>query len=353
MASRPILECDLKPLAAAWGIRVPGSEVVSVGEADKLMKTAMRIGYPIMAKLQVDVSARASCGLVAEVATEAELQAWVERVRAESWPDATKVLIEERVGFKDEMYCGVAIDWVRREPVIMFGPGGSDVTRGYAGLTRLPLHAAEVNDFADIPIALRTCARLASTLFTLLHATFIEFNPVAFDERGPMLLDAKAAGSDAVITTFFGDATLIGGSDTDPGFRFRPLRGDIGLVTIGGGTAAVVFDELHRLGRRPANFADLGGGGAFLDRFRGMLLEALKLSPRAMFVGSTPLSAVDSEGLAVVLTSCLSEYSSHHPTAIRIPGLTADHLSGVGGSFIWPPEDATIEGAVRCLVEAL
>ena len=349
MEPQAILESALKPLAKMWGIRVPVSELTTLRDSQGACIAAGRIGYPVMLKLQADVSSRAAAGLVVKVDVDREVEEWLRRMRELGWANDTRVLIEKCVTVETEHYLAVAIDWVLREPVLLFGPGGSNVTRDSDALVRVRFQDWNSDHFSGLPVGLRKPALLTVTLFNLMRATFLEFNPIGIDDYGAIVLDAKAFGDPTVLPDVR-SAVLDAHQDApSSGYRFKHLDGNVGLVTIGGGTAAVVFDELRRLGLKPANFADLGGGGAFLDRFREMLLQVLELKPRAILVCSTPLSAVDTKGLSEVLVASLAGYAARAPVVIRIPGMSAQDLPDGGKPFVWAHTDETLEAAVRRL----
>ena len=123
-----LLEFQGKDLFRRFGISPPAGEVVQ--SVDESLEVAHRLGYPVIVKAQVYTGKRAKAGGVRVALCEEELiEAAGELLSSVIGGfSVEKLLIEQNIEFKQEMYVGVTSDPSTRKPAAIFCiNGGVDI----------------------------------------------------------------------------------------------------------------------------------------------------------------------------------------------------------------------------------
>ena len=197
-----------------------------------------------------------------------------------------RVLVEEPVSIRQEMYAGVVTNSATGKIDLIFSfSGGVDIeTTAREDSSEvlhmeiepgdvLPVHRvlgwlrrgnAGDADRGELAFVLATLCRAAADLDAIL----LEINPLTLSEDGALIaLDCKLEIDDNALVRH-PDLLELYRSMLSPqelrardlGVSYVPLDGNIGVITSGAGLGMATLDLLQGAGLSPANFLDTGGG---------------------------------------------------------------------------------------------
>ncbi len=263
----------------------PGGIAGSKEEAEEIART---IGKPVVVKAQILAGGRGKAGgiLLAENPQEAGSAAGSLLGTIIQEHPVMKVLVEERLRIKTEIYAGITVKGATGSPLLMICPeGGVDIEET---TIRFPDHLTTLSP--DILQGLKpeetqkmvnaigfkgaVGVQVASCLDNLYHL-FMEYDAL-IAEINPLVIttEGSVVAADAVLE--IDDSALyhhpeFKGSEleriSDPlaregraiGVSYVGLGGDVGLICSGAGLGMATIDCISRWGR-PANFLETGGG---------------------------------------------------------------------------------------------
>ena len=282
-------EYQSKQLFAEHGIPIPhGQMTMNASEAKSI---AEELGGRVVVKSQVLVGGRGKAGGIRVVNTAEEAEEAATQILGMKIKDlpVRKVLIDEAVDIKTEIYLGITNDRTRRCPVmIASAEGGVEIeevakthpdkivrvwidpllglrdyqARYLAACTEMPHE--NWREFMSITKGLYQT-------FMQTDATLAEINPLVITgEKGLMALDGKMVLDD---NGLFRHPELAEMRDLDEeaaeerearkyGLSYVKLGGEIGCMVNGAGLAMATMDVIHHYGGSPANFLDIGGGAS-------------------------------------------------------------------------------------------
>ena len=290
-----IHEYQAKKILAKYGVPVPEGEVVQT--AAEAATVAQRLGGGVsVVKAQIHAGGRGKGGGVKVVKNPQEAQQAAEKILGmnlvtyQTGPRGQKVarvLVEQGLKIKRELYLGLVIDRSSEKPVLMVSPeGGVEIEkvaeesperifREYIdpgiGLTAyqtrklafaLGLEGAQVAQATRFMLALWEA-------FRNTDASLIEINPLIVTEEGNLLaLDAKMTFDDNALYRHPDFKDLRDLAEEDPleieaskySLNYIKLDGTIGCMVNGAGLAMATMDIIKLAGGEPANFLDVGGG---------------------------------------------------------------------------------------------
>ena len=198
-----------------------------------------------------------------------------------------RVLLDERIAVKRELYLAVTIDRYAARPVVLASrQGGVDIeqvarTHPEAvirepvdpSLGLLPFQVRRLQAALGVPDAMAApfsqTAEGLYACFTGCEASLAEINPLVETLDGRMLaLDAKLVLDDNALFRHSTCAALRDKSQEPPiefqasriGISYVGLDGNIGCLVNGAGLAMATNDIITLAGGTPANFLDVGGG---------------------------------------------------------------------------------------------
>jgi len=330
-------EVALKSRLARRGVRVPiGLVITSEVEAEHAIA---ELGLPVMVKALVAAKDRAQLGLVRHSESLATSREYVKQllVEGQSGLRVERILIEQVAPEGEEFYLAAGFDYVRGEPILLYGPGGSGVERRAEPPKKIMATMSGTYEADEIPLALRPVANALLAEFLELRAQLVELNPVRVCSDGPIVLDAKAVldpvlplPSDAItiddddeIGTRLRDlaASIAGGTEV----RFGRLDGDVGMVSGGGGVLSIVSDAMRKHGLRPANFSDVSGGAATTRLLGSIADEVVKLKVRGILVVTGITSSVSVTEFAETMLKSLLPL-----TLLEEPPPVVARMAGIG-----------------------
>jgi succinyl-CoA synthetase beta subunit len=282
-----IHEYQAKDILARYGVPIqPGQVAHTPEEAEAI---ARKLGGAVVIKAQVYVGGRGKAGGIQigdtpELAREAAAKVLGMNIKGLT---VGKVLIEPKLSIKEEYYLGIILDRKTQAPVVMVSTeGGIDIEEVAAtapekiikqaidmrwGLR--PFEALDIVARAGFPShVLRQSAAVLSALakaFIESDASLAEINPLAQTVDGKIhAADAKILLDDNGLFRQKEYASWAEPEESNPleyeakqaGLTYVKLDGDVGIVGNGAGLVMTTLDMVARVGGKPANFLDIGGG---------------------------------------------------------------------------------------------
>ena len=290
-----IHEYQAKKIFSEFAIPVPRGSVAR--DAQEAKQIAEEIGGSHwVVKAQIHAGGRGKGGgvrmaktpeAVAEIAEEMLDMILVTPQTGHGGRRVTKVLVEEGVAVKEELYVGAAVDRVRQCPVLIASSEGGvdieDLAHHHPGQiirawidvgVGLPVFQARNLLFGmgiDTGLVQAVTGMLTQVfrLFESWDCMLVEINPlVVTDDRRLLALDAKIEFDDNAL---FRHKHILELEDTDEQdpleleasrhcLNYIRLEGDLGIMVNGAGLAMATMDLIKQAGASPANFLDVGGG---------------------------------------------------------------------------------------------
>ncbi|MGE0488841.1 MAG: ADP-forming succinate--CoA ligase subunit beta [Vulcanimicrobiota bacterium] len=284
-----IHEYQGKELLAKMGVPIPGGKVAHTPEEAEAITA--KLGKKVAIKAQVHVGGRGKAGGIklADSAAEARQKAGEIIGMDIKGLKVHKVLVEEAIEIEKEYYLGITLDRSKGAHVIMFSPmGGVDIeqvaeehpdqiarihTSPQRGL--LDHHVRAVMYAFDVPDQQRKdLGRFVKTLYALYTSydcTIAEINPLVVTKDGRMLAADAKVNFDANALFRHPDLEAMAEvAEEDPlevkakehGLAYVRLDGEVGIIGNGAGLVMGTLDMVSRVGGKPANFLDVGGGAS-------------------------------------------------------------------------------------------
>src|SRR5881394_646795 len=291
-----IHEYQAKQILARYNVRIPRGEVAYTKEEAR--EIAYRIGGTVVVKAQIHAGGRGKGGGVKLAKSPAEAEEIAGRMlgmnlmTAQTGPEGRrvqKVLIEEGLDIRKELYLGIVIDRQTGKPVFMASAsGGMDIEEVAAknpelilkehvepGLGLLAFQARRlafglglapelVNDAVQFMIALYKA-------FQDTDASLAEINPfLVTGDNKVYALDAKMNFDDNAQYRHKDIKELRDLNEEDPleieaskySLNYIKLEGSVACMVNGAGLAMATMDIIQHFGGQPANFLDVGGGAS-------------------------------------------------------------------------------------------
>ncbi|HEY7058027.1 MAG TPA: ADP-forming succinate--CoA ligase subunit beta [Vicinamibacterales bacterium] len=289
-----IHEYQAKAILARYGVPVPQGDVVFT--PDEAGAAARRLGGTVVVKAQIHAGGRGKGGGVKVVKSADEAQQAAQKmlgmnlVTYQTGPHGQKVqrvLVEQGLKIKRELYLGLVLDRSTERPVLMVSPDGGVEIEKVAEQTPdrifkefihpgIGLGAYQARKLA-FALGLEgpqvgQAAKLMSAVyqaFVATDASLVEINPLIVTEDGNLLaLDAKMNFDDNALYRHADIKDLRDLAEEDPleieaskySLNYIKLDGTIGCMVNGAGLAMATMDIIKLAGGEPANFLDVGGG---------------------------------------------------------------------------------------------
>ena len=291
-----IHEYQAKTLFNKFGIPVPHGEMVE--DSVSALKATEKIGKKVVIKAQIHAGGRGKGGGIklAETPDDARSKAdeilGMTLVTHQTGPEGKlvrKVLVEEALEVKKELYLGMVVD---REhsciTVIASEEGGVEIEvvaqktpekilkesiDPKVGLQ--PFQARRMAFRLNLPKALiRDGSKLVMNLYRLFlgcDASLAEINPLVITGDGRLLAaDAKVNFDDNALFRHPDVSELKDEHEEEPteleaskhNLSYVKLDGDVGCMVNGAGLAMGTMDIIKLYGSMPANFLDVGGAAS-------------------------------------------------------------------------------------------
>ncbi len=290
-----IHEYQAKEILKGYGVPVPKGRVAETPEESR--KIAEEIGAKtIVVKAQIHAGGRGKGRGVKVVSNPAEAEKTAREILGmtlitpQTGPGGRivrKVLIEETVDIKGELYLGVVIDRSKARPVIMASrEGGVEIERVAAkspekivkewvepSVGLRPFQANKIGyGLGFEPQQIGPFRAVLSGLykaFSEKDCLLAEINPLVLTGDGRFIaLDAKINFDDNALFRHKEIAALRDLNEEAPleieaskyNLNYIKLGGNVGCMVNGAGLAMATMDIIKLAGAEPANFLDVGGG---------------------------------------------------------------------------------------------
>ena len=281
-------EYQAKEILARYGVPVPPGKVAYTPEEAK--RIAEEFGKRVVIKAQVHVGGRGKAGGVKLADTPQEAYEKAQAILGMNIKGLTvkKVLVAEAVDIAKEYYAGLILDRAKKRVVLMLSKeGGVDIEEVAAERPEAihkfwidphkgfrPFEAREMVKRAGLEGNLNKLAQVLVALYRAyegVDASIAEINPlVVTTDGGIVAADAKIVLDDNALFRHPDLAELREVEAEHPleveasnyGFAYVKLDGNIGIIGNGAGLVMYTLDLVNRVGGKPANFLDIGGGAS-------------------------------------------------------------------------------------------
>src|SRR6202158_5074831 len=292
-----IHEYQAKEIFRRFGVPTPRGEMVTT--PDQARAAAERLGTKIVVvKAQIHAGGRGKAGGVklakspAEAADLAKAMLGMKLVTPQTGPGGRivqRLLIEEGLDIKRELYLSILVDRAVAAPVVMASTaGGVEIEEVANRNPELILREAispatglQPYHARKLAFGLGLSGDAASAAWPFLqglYSTFLEtdaslaeINPLIVTGDGKLVaLDAKMALDDNALFRHKELAELRDLNEEDPlevqassyKLNYIKLEGNVGCMVNGAGLAMSTMDIIKLSGGSPANFLDVGGGAS-------------------------------------------------------------------------------------------
>jgi len=266
-----------------------------------------------------------------------------------------RVLVEEGLDIRRELYFGLLMDRAAAAPVLMASAAGGmeieevarenpaailrEIIRSPAGLQpyqarKLAFGLGLAPDLvsAAVPLLAALCRAFLET-----DASLVEVNPCVVTGDGRLVaLDAKVEFDDNALFRHQEFRELRDLDEEDPleveaskyGINYIKLDGNVGCMVNGAGLAMATMDIIQLAGGRPANFLDVGGGASaeqVKNAFRILLSDPHVASVFINIFGGILRCDV----LATGVVEAARELQIRVPVVVRMEGTNVEQGHGI------------------------
>ncbi len=353
-----IHEYQAKDVLRQYGVAVPKGRVCF--SVDEAVAVAEELGgRKWVVKAQIHAGGRGKGGgvkladSIAEVRSHAEAILGMTLVTHQTGTDGTEVkrlLVEEGVPIKDELYIGIVVDRASQKVVFMASSEGGTEIETVAATTPEKIHKVTIDPGTGLTMDDAQSLAGAIGIPDMLHAesgkmfqglyqafwdkdaSLAEINPlIVTEDLRIMALDAKINFDDNAMYRHpdLQELRDLGEENEDEieaskfGLNYISLDGTIGCLVNGAGLAMATMDIIKLYGASPANFLDVGGGATaeqVTEAFKIMLKnENLKAILVNIFGGIMRCDVI-AEGLV----NAAKEVSLSVPLVVRLEGTNVD-----------------------------
>ena len=353
-----IHEYQAKAILAKFGVPVPRGEVVF--KSDEARAVAERLGTKIVVvKAQIHAGGRGKAGgvkLAKSPDEAASLAAGILGMKLVTPQTGAagrivrRLLVEEGLDIKRELYLSILVDRTAGAPVIMASAAGGMEIEEVAkdrpeAILRQPVrpetgfqpyHARKIGFGLGLPPQMAgTVTKFLQSLyraFVETDASLLEINPCVLTGDGRLVaLDAKVNFDDNALFRHPEYAELRDLDEETPleveaskyKLNYIKLDGNVGCMVNGAGLAMATMDIIKLAGGSPANFLDVGGGASeeqVKNAFRILLSDR---AVKAVFVNIFG-GILRCDVLASGVVRAAKELQLKIPVVVRMEGTNVD-----------------------------
>jgi succinyl-CoA synthetase beta subunit len=353
-----IHEYQAKAILAKFGVPVPRGEVAFT--KDEAREVAERLGAPIVVvKAQIHAGGRGKAGGVKLARSVDDAEVLAEQIlgmklvtpqTGEEGRIVHRVLIEEGLDIRRELYLSVLLDRASAAPLFMASTAGGmeieevakdhpeailrESIRPETGLQ--PYHARRIAFGLGLPAEMINVAtpflQSLYRAFIETDASLIEINPLIVTGDGRLVaLDAKVTIDDNALYRHPEFKDLRDLEEETPleveaskfKLNYIKLEGNVGCMVNGAGLAMATMDIIKLSGGSPANFLDVGGGASeeqVKNAFRILLSDP---NVKAVFVNIFG-GILRCDVLASGVVKAAKELGFKVPVVVRMEGTNVD-----------------------------
>jgi succinyl-CoA synthetase beta subunit len=369
-----LFEYEAKSIAQKFAVPIPKGYVVSTPEEAR--KAFDNLGRRSVVKSQVLVAGRKKAGGIKFASTSDEAYQVAKEllginIRGEL---VKKLLVEEAVGTRRELYVGVAVNRSSKCYTILASTeGGIDIeevaSRSPEKIVRQdidPILGLRDYEARIVGRKLGFSGRQLLDLTAIISKIYkicvaydcelLESNPLLETEQGNFVAaDFRALIDDNSLYRHpeFQERAKEGGAEMTPielkarekGLAYVELDGNIGVIGNGAGLVMATLDMINYYGGKAANFCDAGAGGATVDRIEAALELVLSNErTKALFINVLAgITRCDDVAKGIVATREKAKIKV--PIVIRMVGTNEEEGSRILEEAGIPFLDSMEEGA--------
>lgn len=282
-----IHEYQAKEILKEHGIPVPAGDAVE--NPKEGLALSKELGFPLAIKAQVYAGGRGKAGAIRIVSSSQELEKELLKVlgmRVKGLK-VKKVLIEKALDINKQFYLGIIVDRSKQgNAIVASTEGGIDieeVARLYPEkIVNQPLKKIDTLEEDELNKLISSLelqdsihkpfADIVKSLFAAyinIDAQLAEINPLVLTKENQLIAcDAKITIDDNALFRHENLMDLKEEAEDNEleiqahkrGLAYVKLSGNIGIIGNGAGLVMATMDEVKRVGGKPANFLDIGGG---------------------------------------------------------------------------------------------
>jgi succinyl-CoA synthetase beta subunit len=353
-----IHEYQAKQILSRHGVAIPRGQLVTTPEQARVV--AERLGTArVVVKAQIHAGGRGKAGGVklAKSPEDAERLAnemlGKKLVTPQTGPEGRivhKVLVEEGLDIRREIYLGLLIDRVAAAPVFMASAaGGMEIEEVAKERPEAILRERVGSGFGleayqarKIAFALGLAPELVGQAVNLLSgiyrafvntdASMVEINPCIVTGDGRLVaLDAKMNFDDNALYRHPELAELRDLDEEAPleveaskyKLNYIKLDGNVGCMVNGAGLAMATMDIIKLAGGSPANFLDVGGGASAEQVKNAFRILTSDPSVRAVFINIFG-GILRCDVLATGVVNAARELALKIPVVVRMEGTNVE-----------------------------
>ncbi|HET7638370.1 MAG TPA: ADP-forming succinate--CoA ligase subunit beta [Ktedonobacteraceae bacterium] len=345
-----IHEYQAKDILARYGVPIqPGRVAYTPDEAAAI---AHELGGPVVVKAQVYVGGRGKAGGIQFGDTPDQARAAAAKVLGMDIKGlkVEKVLVVDKVDIKEEYYLGIILDRKTQAPVVMVSKeGGIDIEEVAANTPEKiikqpidmrwglrPFEARNILARAGLPHQViskgGTILSALAKAFIESDASLAEINPLVLTTSGQVqAADAKILIDDNGLFRQKEYASWAESEESNPleyeakqaGLTYVKLDGNVGIIGNGAGLVMTTLDMVARVGGKPANFLDIGGGAKAEVMYKALSFVARDPQVKGILVNIFG-GITRGEEVAKGVIMAQEELPAGMPIVVRLSGTGAE-----------------------------
>jgi len=349
-----IHEYQAKEIFRRFGLPTPRGEMVT--SPDQARAVAERLGTKVVVvKAQIHAGGRGKAGGVklakssAEAGELTKTMLGIKLVTPQTGPGGRivrRLLIEEGLDIKRELYLSILVDRAVAAPVVMASAAGGveieEVARKNpeAILRETITPAAGLQPYQARKLAFGLglsgdAASAAAPFLQALYRAFLEtdaslaeINPLVVTGEGKLIaLDAKMTFDDNALYRHKEILDLRDLNEEDPleveasnyKLNYIKLDGNVGCMVNGAGLAMATMDIIKLAGSSPANFLDVGGGASAEQVKNAFKILVSDANVKAVFINIFG-GILRCDVLATGVVAAAKELQLKVPIVVRMEG---------------------------------
>ena len=290
-------EYQSKKLLESYNIDIPNGQIIE-SQIPEEIKSCLRNNKTFVFKSQIHAGGRGKSGGVKLISNLTDAEIFISnqlgsRLKTyQNLPNGqpvNKILIEEKILIKNELYFSLLVDRQTESIVIICSTeGGTEIEdtakkhedllfKEYITIGKKPTEQQIINLSNNLKIPseaeqdFKNFVQNTFKLFIEKDLSLIEINPLILSKKNKIIaLDCKVTLDDNALFKHEDLKNSFDWSQVDEkeaeayeaGLNYIALEGTIGCMVNGAGLAMATMDLIKHSGGLPANFLDVGGGAS-------------------------------------------------------------------------------------------
>ncbi len=290
-------EYQSKKLLESYNIDIPNGQIIE-SQIPEEIKSCLRNNKTFVFKSQIHAGGRGKSGGVKLISNLNDAEVFISNQLAsrlktyQNLPNGqpvNKILIEEKILIKNELYFSLLVDRQTESIVILCSTeGGTEIEdtakkhedllfKEYITIGKKPTEQQIINLSNNLKIPseaeqdFKNFVQNTFKLFIEKDLSLIEINPLILSKKNKIIaLDCKVTLDDNALFKHEDLKNSFDWSQVDEkeaeayeaGLNYIALEGTIGCMVNGAGLAMATMDLIKHSGGLPANFLDVGGGAS-------------------------------------------------------------------------------------------